>query len=89
MKGSGTIVLVVPCGDHHNEIEFGNDANLLPASAKRLSPVKHAPVDQGTTKPPKVSIRSTVLDLDPRGCRDLDPCLGHDLAAVPAAARKN
>ena len=52
LERSRALVLVVSRGHHDNEIELRNDANRLPASTKRASPVDLTPIVQGAAEPP-------------------------------------
>src|SRR5882762_5735258 len=89
LKRSWAVVLVVSRGHHDNEIELRDDANRLPASTKRTSPVDLTPIEQGTAEPPEISIEKEARGVHPRCHRGVDPCLRNDLAVVPAATRKD
>src|SRR5438045_371414 len=57
LKRARAVVLVVSRGHHDNEIKLRDDANRLPASTKRASPVDLTPIVQGAAEKPQVSIK--------------------------------
>src|SRR5712691_11041323 len=66
LKRSRAVVLVVSRGHHDNEVELRDDANRLPASTKRTSPVDLTPIVQGAAEPPEISIEKEARGVHPR-----------------------
>src|SRR5882757_8378153 len=86
LKRSRAVVLVVSRGHHDNEIELRHDTNRLPATTERPYPLDLAPIEQGATEPPQVSIRLIFRGFELRCRRGLDPFPENDLAVVPTTA---
>ena len=89
LKRSRAVVLVVSRGHHDNEIELRDNANGLPASTKRASPVDLTPIEQRAAEPPEIAVEIEARGVQPRCHRGVDPGLRNDLAVVPAAAREH
>jgi hypothetical protein len=66
-----------------NEIEFRDDANRLPASTQRASPVDLTPIEQGTAEPPKdiAMTKSTPGARDAADVTNREAAIGWDGAA--------
>src|SRR5262249_23492796 len=83
------VVLIVSGGHRDHELELRDDADGLPASTERGSPVDLAPVEQGAAEPPEIAIEIETRGVHPRCHRGVDPCFRNDLAVVPATARED
>src|SRR6266436_5694302 len=59
LKRLQAVILVVSRSHHDNEIKLRDDADRLPASTKRASPVDLTPIVQGAAEKPQVSIKLT------------------------------
>src|ERR1035438_8767412 len=78
LKRLHAVVLVVPRGHRHDEIEFRHDANVLAATTLGADPADCSAIGPDAAEPPQISIELMVRRLDLRRRGGLDPLPGHD-----------